>query len=333
MTVPDDNTVVRETPREHDLQEREIERGAAELDPIGTVAEALPDSRQTLGGLLRRFLEDRVAAVALVFVAIFAIIALFAPWLAPRDPYDMMAISILDGRLPPGSPAADGGTYWLGTDSLGRGILSTIMYGTRISVSVALTACAIALAIGATLGLIAGYYRGIADTLIMRLVDLKLGFPAILIALILLAVLGRGVDKVILALVVVQWAYFCRVVRSAALVESRKEYVEAARMLGASGPRILFRHLLPNCMPPLIVIATTQVASAIALEATLSFLGIGLPVTEPSLGLLIANGFKYLLSGLYWISVFPGIALFVLVMSVNAVGDRLRTLLNPHSAQ
>ena len=160
-------------------------------------------------------------------------------------------------------------------------------------------------------------------------VDLQLSFPAILIALILLALLGRGVDKVILALVIVQWAYYARTVRSSAIVERRKDYIDAARCLALSDRRIMFRHLLPNCVPPLIVVATVQIAQAIALEATLSFLGVGVPITEPSLGLLIANGYDYLLSGSYWISLFPGIALVVTIIAINLVGDRLRDVLNP----
>ncbi len=179
------------------------------------------------------------------------------------------------------------------------------------------------------MGLIAAYFGGWVDTVIMRIVDLQLSFPAILIALMLLALLGRGVDKIIFALVVVQWAYFARTVRGAALVERRKDYVEAARCLALSHRRIMFRHMLPNCLPPLIVVATVQMAHAIALEATLSFLGVGLPITEPSLGLLIANGFDYMLSGRYWISVFPGIALVLTIVSINLVGDRLRDVLNP----
>lgn len=283
--------------------------------------------------LFFQFTEDKVAVLSLLIVACFAFAAIFAPWVSPRNPYDLMSLSIMDSRLPPGSIAGDSGVYYLGTDSVGRCILSSIIYGVRTSVLVALSACSMALCLGAVLGLAAGYFRGAVDSIIMRTVDLKLGFPTILIALILLSILGRGVDKVILALVIVQWAYFARVTRGVALVEAKKEYIEAAHMLGTSKWRILFQHLLPNCMPPLIVIATTQIAAAIALEATLSFLGIGLPVTEPSLGLLIANGFKYLLSGYYWISVFPGVVLFILVMSVNVVGDRLREILNPRSAR
>ena len=163
----------------------------------------------------------------------------------------------------------------------------------------------------------------------MRIADIQLSFPAILIALILLAVLGQGTCKIITALVTVQWAYYARTVRGAALVEKRKEYIEAARCLALSPSRIVFRHLLPNCLPPLIVVATVQVAAAIALEATLSFLGLGLPITEPSLGLLIANGYQYLLSGKYWISFFPGVALLLTIVSINLVADQLRDVLNP----
>ena len=162
-----------------------------------------------------------------------------------------------------------------------------------------------------------------------RIVDIQLSFPSILIALILIAVLGQGTGKVITALVTVQWAYYARTVRSAAIVEKRKEYIEAAHCLALSPARIVFRHLLPNCLPPMIVVATVQVAAAIALEATLSFLGLGLPITEPSLGLLIANGYQYLLSGKYWISFFPGLALLLTIVSINLVADQLRDVLNP----
>ncbi|HLU77250.1 MAG TPA: ABC transporter permease, partial [Burkholderiales bacterium] len=167
----------------------------------------------------------------------------------------------------------------------------------------------------------------------MRVVDIQLSFPAILIALILIAVLGQGVEKVIIALIAVQWAYYARTARSAAVVEGRKEYVEAAVCQGLRAGRIVFRHLLPNCLPPLTVVATTQIAAAITLEATLSFLGLGLPITEPSLGLLIAKGYNYLLSGYYWISVFPGLALLAAIVSINLVADRLRDMLDPRLAR
>jgi peptide/nickel transport system permease protein len=232
--------------------------------------------------------------------------------------------------LAPGEKSGDGKlTFWLGSDEQGRDMLSAILYGIRTSVAVGVSSTLLALAIGLTLGLVAAYVGGRVQTLIMRVADIQLSFPPILIALILLALTGPGVGKIIIALVAVQWAYYARTTRSAALVELGKEYIEAARGLRLSGARIMFRHLLPNCMAPLTVISAMQVASAISLEATLSFLGLGLPPTEPSLGLLISNGSQYLMSGKYWISVFPGIALLVLIVSINLVADQLRDVLNP----
>ena len=220
-------------------------------------------------------------------------------------------------------------TYWLGTDGQGRDMLSAIMYGLRTSLAVGVVSCFFAMVIGLSLGMTAAFFGGRVETVIMRIVDLQLSFPTILVALMLLAILGSGVEKVMLALVIVQWAYFARTARSVALVERSKEYVEAAECLALSKARVIFRHLLPNCLPPIIVVATVQVANAIALEATLSFLGIGLPVTEPSLGLLISNGFEFMMSGRYWISVYPGVALLVTIIAINLVGDRLRDALNP----
>ena len=282
---------------------------------------------------LRRFVSDYfaswIATVAIVILLLITCLALLAPVLAPQNPYNLAEVDILDSRLPPGSMGMAGYRYWLGTDGAGRDLVSAILYGLRISLMVGAVSCLIATVIGATVGLTAAYAGGRTESLLMRLVDLQLSLPAILIALMLIAVLGKGVDKIIIALVCVQWAYYARTARSAALVERRREYVEAAICLGLSKPRIIFGHILPNCLPPMIVIGTVQVASAIALEATLSFLGIGLPITEPSLGLLIANGFEYLLSGKYWISFFPGIALVVTIVSINLVGDQLRDILNP----
>jgi peptide/nickel transport system permease protein len=207
------------------------------------------------------------------------------------------------------------------------------MYGLRISLGVGVVSCTVALAVGVAAGLTAAYFGGRTDTIIMRVVDLHLSFPAILVALILLAVLGRGVDKIIIALVVVQWATFARAVRGAALAERRREYIEAAQCLGLPDWKIVFGHLLPNCLPPMLVIYTVEIASAISLEATLSFLGVGLPITQPSLGLLISNGFQFVLSGQYWISVYPGLALLVLIVAINLVGDHLRDVLNPRNVQ
>ena len=275
------------------------------------------------------FLANPVAVFGLILLALVVAAAIFAPLISPQNPYDLAQLDVMDSKLPPGSKSPTGGTFWLGTDDQGRDMLSAIFYGLRISLVVGASATVIALAIGLTMGLLAAYAGGRVENLIMRIVDIQLSFPAILIALILIAVLGQGTGKVITALITVQWAYYARTVRSAALVEKRKEYMEAARCLALPPSHIVFRHLLPNCLPPMIVVATVQVAAAIALEATLSFLGLGLPITEPSLGLLIANGYQYLLSGKYWISFFPGVALLVTIVSINLVADQLRDVLNP----
>ena len=275
------------------------------------------------------FAESRLALAGLATLLLMLLIALLAPLISPQNPYDLAQLDVLDSRLPPGSKSGDGMTFWLGSDDQGRDILSGIFYGLRISLGVGAASTLCALAIGLALGLCAAYFGGRTDGVIMRIVDIQLSFPAILIALILLALLGQGIGKTIFALIAVQWAYYARTVRSTALVERRKEYIEAAVCLALPPARIVFRHLLPNCVPPLIVIATVQVAAAIALEATLSFLGIGVPITEPSLGLLIKNGFDYMLSGKYWISLFPGIALLLTIVSINLVADQLRDTLNP----
>jgi peptide/nickel transport system permease protein len=276
------------------------------------------------------FCGNRLAVAGLVSITVILALAAAAPWIAPQNPYDLRQLDILDGRIAPGGASLGTGLrFWLGTDDQGRDMLSGIFYGLRISLIVGIGSMAFALAIGTALGLLAAYRGGWVDAAIMRLVDLQLGFPAILVALILLAVLGQGLEKVVIALITVQWALYARTVRATALVERQKEYIEAARCLALSPARIVVRHLLPNCMPTLIVVATIEVARAIALEATLSFLGLGLPITEPSLGLLIANGYKYLLSGKYWISFFPGLALLATIVSINLVGDQLRDVLNP----
>lgn len=410
----------------------------------------------------RRFLASRVATAALVVLLTIVLVAIFAPWIVPQNPYDLNAIDIADARRPPGhvkmskqaqagyqiafdptaatgaalrvtrvdrddyaplnavkialepvadppagqrvwrivvTPAANGVLdplesarvsglprtallsagerprfgdvwrlaaadlkglklslpaevqavnlrleltggverplirYWLGTDDQGRDLLSAIIMGLRISMVVAIVSVVIALSLGTLLGLIAAYRGGRTDALIMRLVDLQISFPTILVALILLALIGSGVGNVILALVIVQWALYARIARGAALAELGKEYVESARSLGFGDARILLVHILPNCTPTLIVIATLEVAHAISLEATLSFLGLGLPVTEPSLGLLVANGFNYLMSGYPWISILPGLALLIAVLAINLVGDELRDILNPRLAR
>jgi peptide/nickel transport system permease protein len=279
--------------------------------------------------IVAEFADSKLAMLGLVLLVLMIGASLIAPLISPQDPYDLAKLDIMDSRQPPGEMSSDGFTFLLGSDGQGRDMLSAMLYGLRISLMVGVVSVVIALAIGSIAGLMAAYSGGKIDALIMRFVDIQLSFPAILIALILLAVLGNGVDKVIYALVAVQWAYFARAAHGAALVERNKEYIEAARCLGISRMRMLLKHLLPNCMPPLIVIATINIARAITLEATLSFLGLGVPVTEPSLGMLISNGFDYLLSGVYWISLFPGVVLTVVIIAINLVGDQLRDVLNP----
>ena len=281
-------------------------------------------------GFIRDYAASRTAVIGFAMLLAFVVAALFAPWIVPQNPYDLAHLDILDARLPPGSVSGDGAMHYrLGTDGQGRDMLSAIVYGLRISVAIGVISTLCAALIGITLGLVAGYAGGRVESLVMRIADIQLSFPSILIALILLAFLRPGIGNIVAALVAVQWAYYARTVRGTALVERRKEYIEAARGLGLSTTRIVFRHLLPNCLPPLVVVATLQIASAIALEATLSFLGLGVPITEPSLGLLIANGFQVLFAGKYWISVYPGIALVLLIVALNVVADRLRDLLDP----
>ncbi|MDF1485894.1 ABC transporter permease [Ramlibacter sp. H39-3-26] len=302
---------------------------SAIAEPAGP---ALPPPETPWQRLRREFFASKLAAAGLVLLLLAVGVAVFAPWISPQNPYDIGNLDIFDAKLHPGSPNAAGTmTYWLGTDGQSRDVLSAIFYGMRTSLMVGGISVVAALAIGSAVGLAAAYFGGWIDALLMRIVDIQLSLPSILVALILLAVLGKGVDKVILALIIVQWAYFARAARGAALVERAKEYVEAAQCMSLGWPRVLLRHMLPNCLPPLIVIATIDLAHAIALESTLSFLGVGVPVTEPSLGMLIANGFEFMLSGHYWISFFPGIALAIAIVGINLVGDHLRDILNPHN--
>ena len=281
--------------------------------------------------VLRRIRSRPTTRGAAALLGIMVLLALLAPVIAPQNPHDLAALSVMDNRLPPGEAGMSGTVYWLGTDSQGRDMLSAILYGLRTSLMVGLSATLGALIVGVSAGLVAAQFGGAVDAVIMRVVDFMLGFPSILIALVLLASIGRGVDKVILAIILVQWAQYARLMRASALVERRKEYIEAALNFGLPTRHIMLAHLLPNSVGSVLVVASIAIAGAITLEATLSFLGVGVPVTQPSLGLLIANGFEFLLSGEYWIAVFPGIALVLLIFSLNLVGDRLRRSFNVRS--
>ncbi len=275
------------------------------------------------------FQENRLAVLALFIVIVLALLAFFAPYVVPQNPYDLENLSLLDARRPPGFVGSGGYSHLLGTDPQGRDLLSAILYGLRISILIGLAAGVVALALGTSVGIAAAYVGGRLETILMRIIDLQLSFPAILLALVLVALLGQGKGQLITALVAAQYAYFARTAYGAAKGERRKDYIEAALATPLSGGQVAFRHILPNCLPPLIVVATVQIANAISLEATLSFLGLGLPVTEPSLGMLISNGFPYMMSGRYWISVYPGIALIILIVAINMVGDQIRDQFNP----
>lgn len=285
-------------------------------------------------GKLGDFLRSPLAVFGLIILTVLILAAIFAPWITPQNPYDLRVIDVMDSRLRPGETSFDGSiTFILGTDGQGRDLFSAICYGLRISFLVGIGSAIMAGAIGVILGIVSAYYGGTVDALIMRVVDLILSLPSILVALLMLAAFGRGVGNVILVLVMLEWAYYARAARGQALVESQRDYVEAARGLGLSSRRVLMRHVLPNCMQPIIVIGALQVARAIILESTLSFLGLGVPVTEPSLGLLVSNGYQYMLSGDYWISFFPGVALLLLVASINLIADRLREVFDPRAVR
>jgi peptide/nickel transport system permease protein len=276
------------------------------------------------------FAGHPIAIAGLVGFIFFILVALLAPWISPQNPYDLMVLDIMDGLLPPLSKLGNGTTAWLGTDALGRDILSSVMYGLRISLFVAFVAVTLGTIIGVILGLLAAINGGWVETIIMRAVDLKVSFPGILLALMLLAIFGTGVDKIIYALIIGVWASKARLTRSSALSEMQKEYIDAARLSGIPNWRIMLRFLLPNSIAPVLVMVPMALSGAIGAEATLSFLGVGVPITEPSLGLLISNGNDYLLSGKWWISIIPGLVLVSLVLCINVVADRIREHNNPY---
>ncbi len=286
------------------------------------------------------FTQSKVTLWAAAVFGVLLLCAFGADLIAPQNPMDLAALNLADGRLPPAWSEGGNSKYLLGTDDQGRDMLSTLMYGTRISLLVGLASVGFALVLGVTLGLIAGYAGGVVDAAIMRVCDVMLSFPSILVALlvdgILHTVLPRSSDGsgqaffvVVLAIGLTLWVKYARTVRSSVMVEKNKEYVQAARVMGASTTTILFRHIFPNVLSPITVLATLHVAQAIITEATLSYLGVGVPPTSPSLGTLIRIGNAYLFSGEWWITVWPGLTLVVLVLSANLLGDWLRDALNP----
>jgi peptide/nickel transport system permease protein len=285
------------------------------------------------------FRTSRVAMAAAVVLLVILAGALFAPWIAPHDPFDLASVSLLDARNPPAWIAGGGWDYPLGSDNLGRDVFSTILYGSRISLWVGFASIVLAMVLGVGLGLVSGYVGGVTDAIIMRIAEIQLSFPAILIALLVDGIM-RGIvprelqdslaeDVLILSIGLSFWVQYARTVRGSTMVERGKEYVQAARVIGRRPLAIMLRHVLPNVMGPVLVIATINLALAIITEATLSFLGVGVPPTQPSLGTLIRIGNDFLFSGEWWITIFPGLALVLLVLSVNLLGDWLRDALNP----
>jgi peptide/nickel transport system permease protein len=284
------------------------------------------------------FKSSPTAIVAAVIAAVCVVCSVFAPWLAPHNPYDLASLNLSDATLPPAWIEGGSPRYWLGTDDQGRDILSALMYGARISLLVGLASVVLSVVVGVALGLLSGFAGGRIDAFIMRVCDVMLSFPAILIALLIDGV-GRAMfpnahetlafGVLVLAIALSGWVQYARTVRGSTMVERNKEYVQAARVIGVAPWRIMVRHVLPNVMGPVLVLATIQVAAAILTEATLSFLGVGVPPTSPSLGTLIRIGNDTLFSGDWWITIFPGVMLVLIALSVNLLGDWLRDALNP----
>ncbi len=312
------------------------------------VAPAVPE-RGAAPGRWARFIDSDVfwsfrhspvAIGASIVAAVMIVASLLAPWVAPHHPFDLATLSLNDSLLPPAWAEGGNASYVLGTDDQGRDVFSTILYGARISLAVGLASVVLAMLLGVGLGLLSGYVGGRLDAFIMRVADVQLSFPAILIALLIdgvaRAILPReahndwlAIGVLIGSIALANWVSYARTIRGSTLVEKNKEYVQAARVIGVPRWTIMFRHVLPNVMGPVLVIATINIATAIIIEATLSFLGVGVPPTTPSLGTMINNGNNFLYSGEWWLVVFPGVSLVLLCMSVNLLGDWLRDALNP----
>ncbi|HCH01290.1 MAG TPA: ABC transporter permease [Vibrio sp.] len=289
--------------------------------------------------ILYYFLRDKVAMVSFAVFMAFFLAAILSPLIAPTDPYDLTSIDIMNSELPPSWMAEGDPAFWLGTDDQGRDIFSTILYGSRLSLMIGFFAVAVQLFLGIIIGLSAGYFGGRIDSFLMRFADIQLSFSTMMVAIIVSAIFKAsfggefyGQYAVLMLIVIIgvaEWPQYARTVRASVLAEKKKEYVEAARVMGFRSPRIMFRHILPNCLSPILVISTVQIANAIMSEAALSFLGLGLPVDQPSLGSLISIGFNYIFSGSWWITAFPGIVLVTIVLVINLLGDWLRDVFNP----
>jgi peptide/nickel transport system permease protein len=293
----------------------------------------------TWRGFLKRFLSDPVAIGAGIVLAILVVMAALAPWIAPQNPYDLLQLDIMDGELPPSWRDGGDDRFWLGTDTQGRGVFSTILYGTGISLLIGIGAVIVQGILGVSIGLWAGYRGGWVDSFLMRLADIQMSLSTLMIAIIALALFQTAFDAniyadyaIIMLIVIIgvaEWPKFARTVRSSVLGEKNKEYVDAARVIGLPARKVMWVHILPNTLTPVLVISTIQVAEAIMTEAALSFLGLGMPVDKPSLGSLIRSGFEFIFSGSWWITLYPAIVLVTLVLALNLLGDWLRDTLNP----
>lgn len=285
------------------------------------------------------FKRDKVAILSFLILFGMIVLAFFASVLAPHNPYDLATIDIMDAELPPLGLDGAQSRFLLGTDEQGRDMLSTMMYGLRTSLTIGIFAVALQMLLGVVIGLLAAYYGGWLDNLLMRVADIQLSFSTLMVAIIISAIFktafgtaffaAHAVSILVIIIGISEWPQYARTIRATALAEKSKEYVEAAKVMGFSSPRIMFRHMLPNCLSPILVISTVQIANAVMSEAALSFLGLGMPPDKPSLGSLISNGFEYISSGSWWITLFPGIVLVVLTLSVNLLGDWLRDVFNP----
>jgi len=276
------------------------------------------------------FRESKRGIFGAVLTCVLILAAFLAPVISPQNPYDLTQLFLEKSNLPPALfSEMSRSEFMLGSDSQGRDMFSAILYGLRISLYVGLASTVLSAAFGTMLGLLAGYAGGRTDAVIMRIADIQLSFPAILIALVIMSLWGQGLLNIIIAISIVNWVFYARTARGSTLSEREKDYVDAARATGISPAAVMFREILPNIVAPVIVIGTVRVANAIILESTLSFLGLGVPITEPSLGSLINEGYQVLFSGFWWISVFPGLALMNIVLGINLLGDRLRDVLNP----
>lgn len=305
--------------------------------PSGAATSRLRRFRQS--HFWHSFKRDRVAQISFAVLLTAVLLALFAPLIAPYNPYDPAQIDILDAEIPPSWQSGGDERFWLGTDAQGRGLWSTILYGMRVSLTIGICAVMLQALLGVIFGLSAGYFGGRIDSFLMRFADVQLSFSTMMVAIVVLAVFQASFGTelyqqlamlmLILVIGIAEWPQYARTIRASVLAEKEKEYIDAARVMGFRAPRIMFRHILPNTLSPILVISTVQIANAIISEAALSFLGLGMPVSQPSLGSLISSGFEYIFSGAWWITVIPGVVLIAIVLVMNLLGDWLRDVLNP----